>query len=64
MKNENGENSMFEQTIQNLEAELEEIIDRIESAAKDKSINQTQRIDVIVARDLIWNGLNKLKECL
>lgn len=55
---------MFEQTIQNLEAELEEIIDRIESAAKDKSINQIQRIDVIVARDLIWNGLNKLKGCL
>lgn len=55
---------MFELAIDNIKIELAEIIDRIESAAKDKSINQTQRIDMIVARDLIWNGLNKLKECL
>lgn len=55
---------MFKQVVQNFEIELEEIIDRMESVVKDKTINSSQKINVIVARDFIWNSLNKLKECV
>ena len=54
---------MFYDTIDNLMTELPEIMDRIESSVKDKTITSEQRIDAIVARDYIYNGFLKLKSC-
>ena len=55
---------MFQETMRNVRLELIEIMDRIEEAAKDKSITEEQRVDAIAARDFIYVGYTRVKQCL
>ncbi len=55
---------MFQETMRNVQLELIEIMDRIEEAAKDKSITEEQRVDAIAARDFIYVGYTRVKQCL
>ena len=55
---------MFQETMRNVRLELIEIMDRIEEAAKDKSITEEQRVDAIAARDFIYIGYTRIKQCL
>ena len=52
---------MFADTINNLKIELVEIMDRIDAAAKDKTITEQQRVDAEAARDFIYVGFTRLK---
>lgn len=56
---------MFVDTVENLKVELIEIMDRIESSVKtDKGITESQKVDVLIARDYIYLGFKKLLECV
>lgn len=55
---------MFEQGMSHIRVELLEIMDRIESFAKDKTITEQQRTDAIAARDFIYVGYTRVKQCL
>ena len=39
-------------------------MDRIESLAKDKTITEQERTDAIAARDFIYVGFLRVKQCL
>ena len=55
---------MFQEGMTNIRTELIEIMDRIESFAKDKTITEQQRTDAIAARDFIYVGFVRVKQCL
>ena len=55
---------MFQEGMSHIRIELLEIMDRIESFAKDKTITDQQRTDAIAARDFIYVGYTRVKQCL
>ena len=55
---------MFQQGMSHIRIELLEIMDRIESLAKDKTITEQERTDAIAARDFIYVGYKRIKQCL
>ncbi len=55
---------MFQQGMYNIGIELIEIMDRIESLTKDKTITEQERTDAIAARDFIYVGYTRIKQCL
>ena len=54
----------FQECMRNIRAELIDIMDMIDCAAKDKSITEEQRVDAIAARDFIYVGYTRVKQCL
>lgn len=54
----------FQEGVRNIRVELLEIMDRIESLAKDKTITEQERTDAIAARDFIYVGYTRIKQCL
>ena len=55
---------MFQEGMRNIRLELIDIMDRIDVIAKDKTITEQQRIDAIAARDFIYVGYTRVKQCL
>ena len=55
---------MFQEGMYNIRLELIDIMDRIDAIAKDKSITEQQRTDAIAARDFIYVGYVRVKQCL
>ena len=55
---------MFQEGMYNIRLELIDIMDRIDAIAKDKTITEQQRIDAIAARDFIYVGYVRVKQCL
>ena len=55
---------MFTEGMSHIRVELLEIMDRIESLAKDKTITEQERTDAIAARDFIYVGYTRIKQCL
>ena len=55
---------MFQEGMYNIRLELIDIMDRIDAIAKDKSITEQQRTDAIAARDFIYVGYTRVKQCL
>ena len=55
---------MFQESMRNIRAELVDIMDMIDYAAKDKTITDQQRTDAIAARDFIYVGFTRVKQCL
>lgn len=54
---------MLSERLNDIGTELIEIMDRIETIVKvDKTLNERQKIDIILARDYIYLGFEKLKE--
>lgn len=54
---------MLSEKLEIIETELVEIMDRIDNIIKvDKTLNERQKIDIILARDYIYLGFEKLKE--
>lgn len=54
----------FQEGVRNIRVELLEIMDRIESLAKDKTITEQERTDAIAARDFVYVGYTRIKQCL
>lgn len=54
---------LYDRVVNTLLEEIDDIIERIDYAAHDKDITHEQRVDTIAARDYIYNGLLKLKNC-
>lgn len=50
--------------MRNIRLELIDIMDRIDAIAKDKTITDQQRTDAIAARDFIYVGYVRVKQCL
>lgn len=55
---------MFQEGMRNIRLELIDIMDRIDAIAKDKTITDQQRTDAIAARDFIYVGYVRVKQCL
>ena len=55
---------MFQEGMYNIRLELIDIMDRIDVIAKDKTITDQQRTDAIAARDFIYVGYVRVKQCL
>lgn len=55
---------MFQEGMRNIRLELIDIMDRIDAIAKDKTITEQQRTDAIAARDFIYVGYTRVKQCL
>ena len=55
---------MFQEGMRNIRLELIDIMDRIDVIAKDKTITEQQRTDAIAARDFIYVGYTRVKQCL
>ena len=55
---------MFQEGMRNIRLELIDIMDRIDVIAKDKTITEQQRIDALAARDFIYVGYVRVKQCL
>lgn len=55
---------MFQESMRNIRLELIDIMDRIDAIAKDKTITDQQRTDAIAARDFIYVGYVRVKQCL
>ncbi len=55
---------MFQEGMYNIRLELIDIMDRIDAIAKDKTITDQQRTDAIAARDFIYVGYVRVKQCL
>lgn len=55
---------MFQEGMRNIRLELIDIMDRIDVIAKDKTITEQQRTDAIAARDFIYVGYVRVKQCL
>ena len=55
---------MFLEGMRNIRLELIDIMDRIDAIAKDKTITDQQRTDAIAARDFIYVGYTRVKQCL
>ena len=55
---------MFQEGMYNIRLELIDIMDRIDAIAKDKTITDQQRTDAIAARDFIYVGFTRVKQCL
>ena len=55
---------MFQEGMYNIRLELIDIMDRIDVIAKDKTITDQQRTDAIAARDFIYVGYTRVKQCL
>jgi len=55
---------MFQEGMYNIRLELIDIMDRIDAIAKDKTITEQQRTDAIAARDFIYVGYTRVKQCL
>ena len=55
---------MFLEGMRNIRLELIDIMDRIDVIAKDKTITDQQRTDAIAARDFIYVGYTRVKQCL
>lgn len=55
---------MFQEGMRNIRLELIDIMDRIDAIAKDKTITEQQRTDAIAARDFIYVGYVRVKQCL
>ena len=55
---------MFQEGMYNIRLELIDIMDRIDVIAKDKTITEQQRTDAIAARDFIYVGYVRVKQCL
>jgi hypothetical protein len=54
----------FQEGMRNIRLELIDIMDRIDVIAKDKTITEQQRTDAIAARDFIYVGYTRVKQCL
>ena len=54
----------FQEGMRNIRLELIDIMDRIDVIAKDKTITDQQRTDAIAARDFIYVGYTRVKQCL
>ena len=54
----------FQEGMRNIRLELIDIMDMIDILAKDKTITDQQRIDAIAARDFIYVGYTRVKQCL
>ena len=55
---------MFTEGMRNIRLELIDIMDMIDELAKDKTITDQQRTDAIAARDFIYVGYTRVKQCL
>jgi hypothetical protein len=55
---------MFQEGMYNIRLELLDIMDRIDVIVKDKTITEQQRIDATAARDFIYVGYVRVKQCL
>ncbi len=55
---------MFQEGMYNIRLELIDIMDRIDAIVKDKTITDQQRTDAIAARDFIYVGFTRVKQCL
>ena len=55
---------MFQEGMYNIRLELIDIMDRIDMISKDKTITEQQRTDAIAARDFIYVGYTRIKQCL
>lgn len=55
---------MFQEGMRNIRLELIDIMDRIDMISKDKTITEQQRTDAIAARDFIYVGYTRVKQCL
>lgn len=55
---------MFQEGMYNIRLELIDIMDRIDMISKDKTITEQQRTDAIAARDFIYVGYVRVKQCL
>ena len=55
---------MFQEGMRNIRLELIDIMDRIDVIAKDRTITEQQRTDAIAARDFIYVGYVRVKQCL
>ena len=55
---------MFQEGMRNIRLELIDIMDRINVISKDKTITEQQRTDAIAARDFIYVGYVRVKQCL
>lgn len=55
---------MFQEGIRNIRLELIDIMDMIDTLTKDKTITDRQRTDAIAARDFIYVGYTRVKQCL
>ena len=55
---------MFQEGMRNIRLELIDIMDMIDTLAKDKTITDQQRTDAIAARDFIYVGYIRVKQCL
>ena len=55
---------MFQEGMHNIRLELIDIMGRIDAIAKDKTITEQQRTDAIAARDFIYVGYIRVKQCL
>lgn len=54
----------FQEGMRNIRLELIDIMDRIDVITKDKTITDQQRTDAIAARDFIYVGYTRVKQCL
>ena len=54
----------FQEGMRNIRLELIDVMDMIDALAKDKTITDQQRIDAIAARDFIYVGYTRVKQCL
>jgi hypothetical protein len=55
---------MFQEGMRNIRLELINIMDKIDTLVKDKTITDQQRTDAIAARDFIYVGYTRVKHCL
>ena len=55
---------MFQEGMRNIRLEVIDIMDRIDMISKDKTITEQQRTDAIAARDFIYVGYVRVKQCL
>ena len=55
---------MFQEGMRNIRLELIDVMNMIDDLAKDKTITEQQRTDAIAARDFIYVGYVRVKQCL
>ena len=55
---------MFLESMTNIKEELVDIMDMIDCTVKNKTITNQQRTDAIAARDFIYVGYTRVKQCL
>jgi hypothetical protein len=54
----------FQEGMRNIRLELIDVMDMIDTLVKDKTITDQQRTDAIAARDFIYVGYTRVKQCL